>query len=294
MQAIEYETARQYRQLRELIPRAWSEGRVDVGDAQIHYFRTGGSKPPLLLVHGFQSLGAYWLRIAEALRDSFDVVMVDLRGHGDTGPAESFDLDTLASDLRAVVDALELERPALVGHSLGGGIVARLAAHNPGLARAVILLDPSLSMPPVLADPDQAALAWQRSWIEETRRFQQLPHRQRMAWALERWPSGMQLWSEHDYVPMVEGQALLDLDMIGGLDNGALVPDWPATVAEIDAPILLLTGDPARGGGYDPVAVDAIEGAWQTGMLVHFPEAGHFLDRDRFGMVVDLVRAFST
>jgi len=293
MQSIDRDTALGYRPLRELIPADWSEGRIDVGDAKIHYFRTGGDKPSLLLVHGFQALGAYWLRTAQALRESFDIVMVDLRGHGATDPAEQFDVETLASDLRAVIDALRLHRPAVVGHSLGGGIVARLAADNPGLARAVILIDPALSMPPVLAEPDEAALAWQRSWIDEMRRFQQLPHEQRLAAALERWPSGMQLWNEHDYVPMVEGQAHIDLDLIGRLDMQAQIPDWPATVASIDAPILLLTGDPAYGGGYDPAAVDAIEGAWHNGMLVHFPAAGHFLDRDRFDMVVDLVRAFA-
>ena len=293
MQTIERDTALRYRPLRELIPKGWNEGRVDTGDAQIHYYRTGGTKPAVLLVHGFQSLGAYWLRTAQALDDRFDVVMVDLPGHGDFGPAATFDVDTLASDLRAVIDALQLDRPALAGHSLGGGIVARLAAVNPGVARALILIDPALSMPASIAAPDEAALAWQRSWIEETRRFQQLPHEQRMSSALERWPASMQLWNEQDYVAMVEGQARLDLDIIGRHDMGALIPDWPATVAAIDAPILLLTGDPARGGGYDPVAVDAIEGAWQTGMLVHFPEAGHFLDRDRFEMVVPLLREFA-
>lgn len=293
MQTIDRDTALQYRPLRELIPKDWDKGRIDVGEAEIHYHRTGGDKPALLLVHGFQALGAYWLRTAQALQDRFDVVMVDLRGHGETGPTKVFDVETLATDLKAVIDALQLDRPALVGHSLGGGIVARLAADNPGLARTVVLVDPALSMPPMLANPDEAALAWQRSWLEDMRRFQQLPHEQRIASALERWPSGMQMWNEQDYVPIVEGQARIDLELIGGLNMAALIPDWPATVAAIDAPILLLTGDPAYGGGYDGVAVDAIEGAWDTGLLVHFPEAGHFLDRDRFDIVVELVREFA-
>jgi N-formylmaleamate deformylase len=76
------------------------------------------------------------------------VLALDVRGRGLTDRAsDGYALPQYAADLAAVTHALELDRPVLLGHSMGARIVAAFAATNPGLARAVIAVDPPLSGP---------------------------------------------------------------------------------------------------------------------------------------------------
>ena len=64
----------------------WYEGDVLSSGINVHYYRTGiGTKPALLLAHGFTDNGLCWSRTADALSADFDVVMVDARNHGSPG-----------------------------------------------------------------------------------------------------------------------------------------------------------------------------------------------------------------
>jgi pimeloyl-ACP methyl ester carboxylesterase len=93
---------------------------------EIAYERTG-SGPPLVLVHGITENHHSWDPLVADLARSFDVVAVDLRGHGASSVVAPFDFETFADDLVSVVALLHLEHPYLVGHSLGGVVVTALA-----------------------------------------------------------------------------------------------------------------------------------------------------------------------
>src|SRR5436190_23731150 len=90
-----------YRPLSELVPAHWQAGEIEVADgARIHYTRTGGQKPPVLLLHGVQANGLTWLRTAKALESTYDVVMPDFRGHGQSSPVgKDLSPDTLVNDM---------------------------------------------------------------------------------------------------------------------------------------------------------------------------------------------------
>ena len=60
----------------------WQSGDVTVNGLRLHYTRTGGAKPPVVLAHGFSDDGLCWTPVAEALEADYDVIMVDARGHG--------------------------------------------------------------------------------------------------------------------------------------------------------------------------------------------------------------------
>jgi pimeloyl-ACP methyl ester carboxylesterase len=95
--------------------------------ADIAYARTG-SGPPLVLVHGITESRRTWDPLVPALAERFDVVAVDLRGHGESAKVPPFDVGTLAEDVAELTAALGLERPHLIGHSLGGVVVTAMAA----------------------------------------------------------------------------------------------------------------------------------------------------------------------
>src|SRR5438477_12764063 len=109
----------------------WIRRVYEAGDVSIHYLRTGGAKLPVVLLHGLMGSGACWTPLARALEDEFDVVMPDARGHGgSSAPHDGYRYDDLASDVVGLIRGLELARPVLVGHSMGGMTAAVVASRG--------------------------------------------------------------------------------------------------------------------------------------------------------------------
>ena len=65
--------------------RPWFDGYVDGNGILIHYYRTGGDKPQVILNHGAMDDGLCWTRVAIELEDDYDVIMIDARSHGLSG-----------------------------------------------------------------------------------------------------------------------------------------------------------------------------------------------------------------
>src|SRR5215472_4808053 len=106
----------------------WSSGDVSANGIRIHYHRTGGDKPPLVLNHGATDNGLCWTRLARALEADYDLIMPDARGHGlSEAPASGYGTQERAADLAGLIEALRLDRPAVGGHSMGVGTTFRLA-----------------------------------------------------------------------------------------------------------------------------------------------------------------------
>src|SRR5579864_8641123 len=99
----------------------WTTAVYNTNGIDIHYLRTGGSKPPLVLLHGLTGSGACWSPLARALEDEYDVVMPDARGHGNSStPLAGYRYENYASDVVGLIHELGLRAPVLLGHSMGG------------------------------------------------------------------------------------------------------------------------------------------------------------------------------
>ena len=93
----------------------WSSGDVVANGIKIHYYRTGGNKPPLVLAHGFSDNELCWTRVTRALEQDYDVIMPDARGHGySEAPEKGYSSEDHASDLAGLIEALGLGKPALM------------------------------------------------------------------------------------------------------------------------------------------------------------------------------------
>jgi pimeloyl-ACP methyl ester carboxylesterase len=138
-------------------PAGWTEGYVLANGIRIHYLRTGGNKPVLVMAHGSSDDALCWTNLAREFQDEYDIVMFDARGHGLSDPPTPSDPpDVQVEDLAGLIRELKLDRPILMGHSMGSSSVARFAAKYPDVARAVILEDPGLVRP---ATPAAGAVA---------------------------------------------------------------------------------------------------------------------------------------
>ena len=121
----------------------WSSKTVKTNGLTLHYHRTGGDKPPVILAHGITDSGLGWTRTAQALEGRFDLIMVDARGHGQSDkPERGYSASDHAADLAGLIEALDLGQPALIGHSMGARSVAALAAEYPQVVGRIILEDP--------------------------------------------------------------------------------------------------------------------------------------------------------
>jgi pimeloyl-ACP methyl ester carboxylesterase len=131
------------------IPDGWTDGYVYANGIRIHYYHAtpAPSKPVIVMAHGVTDIGLCWTTLTRELEASYDVYMVDARGHGLTDPSTAEDTrDTSVEDLVDFIRVMKFEKPILMGHSMGSGTVMRLAAQHKDLARAAILLDPGLRM----------------------------------------------------------------------------------------------------------------------------------------------------
>lgn len=122
----------------------WTTGTCEVNGISVHYLRTGGNNPPIVLLHGLMTSGICWTPVARALQRDYDVIMPDARGHGNSGiSSQGYLYENLAADVVSLIDALDLANPVLVGHSMGGMTAAVAASRTLKRLRGLILVDPA-------------------------------------------------------------------------------------------------------------------------------------------------------
>ncbi len=114
------------------------------------YFEDHGAGQPVVLIHGFPLSGRAWERQERALLAAgYRVVTYDRRGFGRSSqPVTGYDYDTFAADLDRLMTVLDLRDADLVGHSMGGGEVARyLGTYGSGRVRRAVIIS---GIPPFL------------------------------------------------------------------------------------------------------------------------------------------------
>lgn len=272
----------------------WQQGRCPTADgASLRWFRSGGGGPPLLLVHGFTDNALYLGRLAEHLATDWDVVAYDARGHGASDRVtDRFDDALRVSDLKSVLEALDLERPAMFGHSMGAATIAQAVASTPGLARAVVLEDPAWWEPTAAAnsaeaDEQEAARrsrnnAW-RDWLHT---MQQSTRQAALASRRAESP----LWSDDDVTRSVNARMEVQLELFDHFPSAR--SDWRTVVPSIDCPTLLVIGDNELGGIITPeVAAEASERNPSI-VSAHISGAGHSIRYDQFDTFLAAVVPF--
>ncbi len=264
----------------------WERGTIAVQSVTLHYARTGGHNPPIVLAHGITDSGAQWEDLAEALSETWDVVTYDARGHGSSDkPAGDYSAADHAADLLALIDALGLRQPVLLGHSMGGATVAHAAAAAPDIVRAVILEDPAFTAPgrPVLALPGDT---WAADWRARLDVYKSnTPADLRVAGRAEH-----PLWPEAQIEHWATAKQQLDPVVLDWLY--APQTAWRELLAHISCPTLVVIGEPALGGIVSLDVATEMVAVLPHGQVAQIQGAGHSIRREQFEHYRDAVLAF--
>jgi N-formylmaleamate deformylase len=260
----------------------WLEGDVLTNGIRIHYYRAQGkganSGRAVVLCHGFSDQGRQYGPLARALRDDYDVIMVDARYHGySEAPRWAEDPDSMSHDLVGLIDALKLDHPVAGGHSMGAGYVFRAAALYPDMLRGIMLEDPGWR--------DPASRRPRLDTKAEVERFRQMTFEEHRA----EWQKNHPQWTDEMLDLMAQTKHLLSPEVVRRIWSP--VP-WKETLVQIRCPILVFTADPALGAGVTEEAIAQAKALVPTIERVHTPGVGHLIRYDSPEPYTSAAKAF--
>lgn len=250
---------------------------------RLHYYRAGAGPRSIVLAHGLTDAGLCWGALAEQLAPDYTVVLYDARGHGcSEQPAAGYDYDTLAADMAGLIGALGLERPIVLGHSMGAATAALAAARYPALFGGVALEDPPARTEQTSAE----ALAMATQWHADVAAQRQLSRAELIARARAESPR----WPAAELGPWADAKRQVLPDAVYVAANPATV--WHSVIEQITCPVLLITGDPAQGALVTPEFATSLAARWRHGRVAHIPGAGHCIRRDQPALFMQALRDF--
>jgi N-formylmaleamate deformylase len=268
----------------------WKSDYVESNGIKLHYTRTGGDKPPMVLAHGITDNGLCWTAVAEVLEDAYDIVMVDARGHGKSDSPENGDYGwkAHAEDINGVVEGLGLDKPIVLGHSMGAMSALTYAALYPDSPRAILLEDPSPQWEQPGRSPE--TIAERRQGFRD--RILSLKDKTReeiIALQREAEPG----WSDKELEPWADAKIHVNVavaDLLIRDKNNTM--DWSSKLPAVSCPTLLITAEVDRGAIVTLKAVEQVRSFIPHIQVESVADAGHCIHRDEFDAYMDIVQNF--
>lgn len=259
-------------------PSGWKEGYAMANGIRIHYWRTGGAKPVMVMAHGSSDDALCWTNFAKEFVNDYDIVMYDARGHGLSDPPSPSDpAEAMAEDLAALIRELKLDKPVVMGHSMGSSTTAWFAAKYPDVAQAIVLEDPNLAArrPNTQGDPSE-----RRAQIlkRNNSTFDEL---------YEGCMKGSPKWGASECALWVPSKQRHHPNTVMG--TAATRPPMLELLPKITAPVLILKAD-AQGDLRK--SNDEAARLLKNGRLVHIAGAGHNVRRENKEDAVKELRQF--
>jgi pimeloyl-ACP methyl ester carboxylesterase len=220
--------------------------------------------------------------------------MPDARGHGlSDAPEGEYTARVHAADLAGLIGALDLGKPALMGHSMGGSTVANTAAFYPDLVACAVLEDPSLAAPNTPranASPGERSTRMARNRARILR-FKELPHAEVVQEGQREHPT----WDETEFGPWADAKQQMSVNVFQASQGKGLAElrgQWQEIGPQLQCPTLLVTADPESGAIITPETARKVERMNERIQVVQLAGAGHNIRREQFAGFVEAVTAF--
>lgn len=242
----------------------------------LHYEQAGSRAPAFVFVHGWCCDHTFFAPQFRHFATSSSVTTYDLRGCGQSAPAEDYAVASFADELAWLCAELAIVRPVLVGHSLGGAIALEAAARHPSMPRAVVAVDPAPFDPlPEFREALSALIAQLRDSAEDDPRH---------AYVAKLFRPGDDLARARR---IEDTMCSVPRDLAAAVLEGYLAWDGVAALARCQVPILVVT--PGAGGSNAPARLLALDPDIQIGVTVG---AGHFLQFDAADQLTPMIERF--
>ena len=272
----------------------WFDGYVTANGIKLHYTRTGGDKPVVVMNHGLGDDGLCWTHVAKQLEQEYDLILPDARGHGKSASGKGdYSLQQRVADLKGIIEALKLDRPIIGGHSMGADTSLHLAAEFPELTRGVFLEDPPIILPgEKLGSADQqldSAEDLGKMMVKFFRLFKLLPKFISRPMAKKAMPT----YPEDEITPWLNSKKRISFDLINGVAGMEInLSDPFKAISRIQAPILLFIGDKEKMSITSPEAAQKAAEANDNLRIVHLEGASHDIRRTRFDGYLPELQSF--
>ncbi|SKA44329.1 Pimeloyl-ACP methyl ester carboxylesterase [Chitinophaga eiseniae] len=256
----------------------WHNGTCTVNNILLHYTRTGGDKPPVILLHGLMTNGLCWSALARELEKDYDIIMPDLRGHGQSAaPDHGYRYDDHANDVAGLITALALPAPVLIGHSMGGMTAAVVASRTPNLLRGLVLADPTFLSPEIQREVHNSDVAEQ--------------HRKALNMSLDELMDAARTRHPHRSAETIElfARARLQTNMAAFEVLTPPNPDYQQLIRETTVPSLLIFGDKGVVTWEVAAALQQLNSGLQAEQI---PLAGHSVHIDQPERFTAMVKTF--
>jgi N-formylmaleamate deformylase len=254
-------------------------GTVEVGGVRLHHLEYGDGAPAVVVLPGITSPAITWEFVAERLAEDARVIVPDIRGRGlSDAPASGYALSDYVADAIGLIRALGLERPVVLGHSMGARIAAALGAAHPDEVGPLIVVDPPLSGPgrgdyatPLESFLQQLHEAYEGTTADAVRRF---------------YPG----WSE--------AELQLRAEWLATCAERAVVETWRhfsdedffAPWSQLREPLLFVYGQESP--VVPPEGLADVVAANPRAQVVGIAGAGHMIPWDNLGDFLGAVRGF--
>lgn len=254
---------------------------VDVGDVSLHVRRFDGNGPEVLLIHGITSSSHDFDPVIDGLAEFMTPITVDLRGHGESDkPVSGYHYEDYTRDLARLLDALEMERPIILGHSLGGIVTLWWAMKHPDVARALIIEDAPLRSGKDFGSAFDGWESLNRTPFEAVRAYYRKENPE--------WPDHLvdtRAWDITNARP----EAISELRAASMANEGL---DSTDGMRDITSPVLFIHGDPETGSMVHPEDLATLPDRLPTVRLARIPGGSHSMHRNRIPEWLDTVSGF--
>jgi N-formylmaleamate deformylase len=256
-----------------------TSGYVDANGVRLHYLQYGAGGPTVVVLPGITSPAITWEFVAEQLAGDARVLVLDIRGRGlSDAPPDGYALTDYAADAAGLIAALGLDRPIVLGHSMGARVAMALGALYPEAVGPLIIVDPPLTGPgraqyptPLESFREQLRQAYDGTTAQEVLRF--FPR-----------------WSEQE--------AQLRAQWLPSCAEHAVVQTWQHFDTEdvfgywraLPAPLLFVYGEDSP--VIPPEGLAELKAANPAAQTVGIPDAGHMIPWENLADFVTAVRDF--
>jgi len=263
----------------------WSQDTIKVKDGiELFYTRTGdGDKPTILLAHGLTDFGLCWHQLASDLEAKYDLVMYDAYGHGKSSRVEPGKRFDLVEDMHDLVETLQLEKPGVIGHSMGAATAARFAAKYPQMVSAIVLEDPPWSD----KKPTQKLFKLSmEEWKKKNLSAKEKTIKNLVKLKKKESPN----WEEGILKAWAEAKHDMDPNFFDHYPFSN--EDWREIARELKVPTLVVTGDNELGAIVTPaIGVEAVQ-LLDKGEFGHISAAGHCVRYEQYQPYLRMVSLF--